>query len=190
MNIYKPEIAELISLVEKKYTKPLHTTTDFEVFSLYLSRECGLSVSTSTLKRLWGYVDYGHTPRIHTLDVLSVYLGYTSFDDFCQWLKTSTVYNSSFFSARKVLARDLAEGAELEIGWSPNRYLRLRYRGDSQFEVIESRQSKLCVGDCFEAVTFLIGQPLFLPYILRNGNRTSPFIAGRNGGLTLLNTLG
>lgn len=189
MNTYKPEIAELLLLVEKKYRKLLRTTTDFDEFSLYLDRQCGINISTSTLKRLWGYVDYGHAPRIHTLDVLSSYLGYGNFAEFCTWLKTSNVYNSSFFSARKVLAKDLPLDSELEIGWSPNRYVRLHYTGDSFFEVVESKQSKLLVGDRFEAVSFLIGQPLFLPYILRDGMRTSPFIAGRNGGLTLLNHL-
>ena len=80
-------------------------------------------------------------------------------------------------------------GSVVEIGWSPNRYLRLSYKGDAWFEVLEAKQSKLKEGDCFEATSFLMGQPLSLPYILRDGIRTLPFIAGRNGGLTLVNCL-
>lgn len=87
------------------------------------------------------------------------------------------------------MTRELSPGSELEIGWSPNRYLRLYYEGGDLFEVKEARQSKLLVGDRFEAVSFLMGQPLFLPYVLRDGVKLSPFIAGRNGGLTLLNGL-
>ena len=34
---------------------------------------------------------------------------------------------------------------------------------------------------------FLLGQPLLLSYIAREGYKTAPFIAGRNGGLTLIN---
>lgn len=189
MNIYKPEIAELLSLVEKKYAKPLQTTTDFEEFSVYLKRTFGCEVSASTLKRMWGYVNDSHTPRTHTLDALAHYIGHEHFEAFCKWLKTSTAYNSSFFTARQVVAQELAPGAEVEIGWSPNRYLRLCYQGDAQFQVVEARQSKLIEGDSFKAASFLMGQPLSLPYVLRNGERTSPFIAGRNGGLTLLNCL-
>lgn len=187
--VYKPEIAELLSLVEKKYTKSLRTTTDFAEFSLYLKRYHGIDISTSTLKRLWGYVEYRNSPRAHTLDLLSQYLGYGLFSDFCRWLKSSSVYNSSFFFAKRVISAELLPDAELEIGWSPNRYLRLRYKGHSLFEVTESRQSKLQAGDCFESSSFFIGQPLLLPYVLRNGTRTTPFVAGRNGGLTLLNRL-
>ncbi|WP_300813183.1 hypothetical protein [uncultured Bacteroides sp.] len=189
MNIYKPEIAELLLQVEKAYKKPLQTSTDFDEFSFYLKSRVHEAVSTSTLKRLWGYVNDTHQPRMQTLDVLARYVGHNSFKQFCTWLKNSTAYNSSFFSAHQILARELQPGSELEVGWSPNRYLRLRYEGSGLFEVQESKQSKLLAGDRFEAVSFLMGQPLFLPYVLRNGVRLSPFIAGRNGGLTLVNGL-
>lgn len=144
----------------------------------------------STLKRLWGYVNDMHTPRMQTLDLLSRFIGFDLFSTFCSYLKSSSAYNSSFFSACQVTASELVPGAEVEIGWSPNRYLRLLYKGKALFEVCEARQSKLQKGDCFETSAFLKGQPLFLPYVLRDGVRTSPFIAGRNGGLTLLNCIG
>lgn len=189
MNIYKPEIAELLLLVEKKYGKALRTTTDFDEFSFYLQKhEFGL-ISTSTLKRLWGYVNDLHKPRMQTLDLLAHYIGFDFFSAFCEYLKQSSAYNSSFFSTHQIMAKELIPGMELEIGWSPNRYLRLVYQGNTIFEVEEAKQSKLQKGDRFETTTFLKGQPLFLSYILRNGVRTSPFIAGRNGGLTLLNCI-
>ena len=189
MNVYKPEIAELLLQVEKAYAKPLNSSTDFEELSIQLKYKLGMSLSSSTLKRLWGYVNDAHSPRPQTLDVLARYLGHADFKDFCMWLKHTTAYNSSFFSAKRILVEDLNPGMEVEIGWSPNRYLRLRYEGNDLFEVKESHQSKLLVGDRFEVVSFMMGQPLFLPYVWRSGERLSSFLAGRNGGLTLLNTL-
>lgn len=186
MNVLKPELTELLRLVEQRYRKTLRTTTDFDEFSLYLKTNMNEVISTSTLKRLWGYVNDLHTPRVHTLDVLARYLGYDNYAAFCLWLKTSTAYNSSFFSARQLLSSELNPGAELEIGWAPNRLIRLRYEGDGCYVVVKSEQSKLQLEDRFVSSSFLLGQPLSLPYILRNGERTSPFIAGRNGGLTLL----
>ena len=189
MDIYKPEISELLRMVEKKYAKPLDTTTDFEEFSYYLKqREVGL-ISASTLKRLWGYVNDLHDPRIITLNMLANYIGYENFKAFCEYLKTSTAYNSSFFTAEQILAKDLEVGSEVEIGWAPNRFLRLLYKGDGLFEVLEAKESKLQVGDCFETASFIKGHPLFLPYVLRDGKRTVAFIAGRNGGLTFIKCL-
>lgn len=188
MEIYKPEIAELLSLVEDKYTKSLRTTTDFDEFSFELKKSLGRSISTSTLKRLWGYVSDAHAPRIGTLDILSQYLGYNNFTAFSKWLKTSVVYNSSFFSTDQILTSTLQVGRTVEIGWSPNRVVRLTYCGENRFEVTDAVHSKLKVGDQFEASCFQIGQPLVLPYILRDGMKTPPFIAGRNGGLTNVHT--
>ena len=189
MNVYKPEIAELLLQVEKAYAKPLNSSTDFEELSIQLKYKLGMSLSSSTLKRLWGYVNDAHSPRPQTLDVLARYLGHADFKDFCMWLKHTTAYNSSFFSAKRILVEDLNPGMEVEIGWSPNRYLRLRYKGDGLFDVREAKESKLVRGDLFQAVSFLMGQPLFLPYVERGGKRLSPFIAGRNGGLTMLNSV-
>lgn len=61
-----PEIEELKILLEQDFGKTLSTTTDFEVFSLYIQKKTNERVSPSTLKRLWGYVSDKHKPRIET----------------------------------------------------------------------------------------------------------------------------
>lgn len=187
MDKQKPEIIELLNAVEKKYGHHLRTTTDFDEFSLHLKSKYNYIVSTSTLKRLWGYVNDAHKPRTQTLDLLCRYIGFDFFSDFCYHLKTSTVYNSSFFSTKQIQTKDLQVGDHVEIGWAPNRYVLLRYEGKNIFQVLEAKESKLQKGDYFETACFLLGQPLLLSYIAREGYKTAPFIAGRNGGLTLIN---
>lgn len=184
-----PEIQELIRLVERKYGKCLNTTTDFEMFSLFLDKNGIGCVSPSTLKRMWGYVNDVRNPRVGTLDVLAMYIGHVSFDVFVDWLKTSPVYNSSFFTAYQIPSSELPVGTMLEIGWSPNRLVRLVYNGGSLYEVVGATNSKLKVGDSFIAGCFIKSLPLYLPYIIRDGSQTSPFIAGRNGGLTCINII-
>ena len=181
-----PEIEELKSLVEQKYGKILATTTDFEEFSLYLEKKTCGTVSPSTLKRLYGYVSDNHKPRMVTLDVLSQYIGHKSYMEFTHWLKTSTKYNSSFFKANQLVSSELQEGTLVSIGWSPNRLLQLRYLGESTYEIEKSENSKLQPGDRFVTGCFIKEQPLFLPYIERGGERTASFVAGRNGGLTVI----
>lgn len=181
-----PEIEELKRLVEGKYERCLNTTTDFEEFSLTLEQYTKRKVSSSTLKRMWGYVSDSHKPRMVTLDTLAQYLGYQNFSIFKDWLKTSIRYNSSFFDANQLASSMLKKGDELRIGWSPNRLLLLNYLGDSTYEVVSAENSKLIVGDRFVTGCFILGQPLYLPYILRKGEKTPSFVAGRNGGLTVI----
>lgn len=184
-----PEIEELKTLVEQKYGKLLGTTTDFEEFSLHLEKVTGHSISASTFKRLYGYVNDDHKPRMATLDVLAQYLDHQNYMAFTQWLKTSTKYNSSFFKANQLVSGDLHKGAHIAIGWSPNRQLELLYLGNSTYEIEKSENSKLQVGDRFVTGCFIKEQPLYLPYIERDGERTASFVAGRNGGLTIINII-
>ena len=181
-----PEIEELKSLVEKKYGRLLSTTTDFEEFSVELKRKLKKEISSSTLKRIWGYVSDTHKTRKFTLDILANYIGHDNFDTYVSWLKTNTRYNSSFFNACQILSSELSVGQLVEIGWRPNRLVVMRYLGSSKFEVIETHNSKLAIGDRFITGCFIKGQPLILPFIERLGVVTSPFVAGRTGGLNLL----
>lgn len=181
-----PEIEELKQLVEQKYTKSLCTTTDFEEFSLYLRIKKGKNISASTLKRIYGYVNDDHKPRMCTLDLLAQYVGYTDFKAFVLWLKYSTKYNSSFFMADQLTSYQLTIGTEIMVGWTPNRMLTLRYEGNSTYVVVRAENSKLMQGDRFVTGCFIMGQPLYLPYIERDGDRTMPFVAGRNGGISVL----
>lgn len=187
MNI--PEIEELKSRVEKKYGRLLSTTTDFEEFSLALNRTIQQSISVSTLKRMWGYVNDTHKTRKFTLDILARYIGYENFDQFVAWLKTNTRYNSSFFNAWQLTSEVLQCGQMVEIGWAPNRLIKLKYLGRSTFEVIASKNSKLMPGDRFVTGCFVMHQPLLVPYIMRDGENTKPFIAGRNSGLNVIKIL-
>ncbi len=181
-----PEIEELKLLVEKKYRRILSTTTDFEEFSMELKRKVSKNISSSTLKRIWGYVNDSHKTRKFTLDILANYIGYENFDSFVSWLKTSTRYNSSFFNACQVVSSELDIGQQIEIGWRPNRLLRLRYLGCSKYEVVEAKNSKIRVGDRFVTGCFIKGQPLILPYLERPEGNTPTFVAGRNSGLNML----
>lgn len=139
-----------------------------------------------TYKRLYGYVGDSHKPRVQTLDTLATYLEFKDYAGFVDWLKTSTRYNSSFFDAGQLVSSDLEPGECVEIGWSPNRVLRLEYLGDSTYRVLESRNSKILADDIFVTGCFIKKSPLFLPYIERNGERTASFVAGRNGGLSIV----
>ena len=179
-----PQIEELKTMIAEKYGKSLCTTTDFEEFSIYLHKDTGKNISSSTLKRLYGYVNDDHKPRVTTLDVLAQYIGYKDFTDFCQWLKTSTKFNSSFFMTQQLISSELDEGDEVSIGWSPNRILQLRYIGESTYEILTAENSKLKAGDKFVAGCFIKEQPLYLPYIEREGHRTPAFVAGRSIALT------
>ncbi|MBO5075020.1 MAG: hypothetical protein J6C35_06915 [Bacteroidales bacterium] len=181
-----PELAYLLTEVEKKYGRRIATTTDFESLSVVIEHQIGELISSSTLKRLWGYVSLNPTPRVATLDVLSRFVGHRDFKAFCNHLKESQIYASNFFTARCQTVAELKPETIVHIGWAPNRLVKLRYMGDYQFVVLESDNSQLQQDDRFELSEIIVGYPLYISRIFRDGAYTPPYVAGHIDGINLL----
>ena len=181
-----PELAYLLDEVEQKYGRRIATTTDFESLSVVIEHQIGEMLSSSTLKRLWGYVSLNPTPRISTLDILSRFTGHKDFKTFCQSLTDSNVFSSTFFTSRYLSVSELKENSKVIVGWDPDRCVEMRYLGDFTFEIEKSVNSKLKIGDRFELSDIILGYPLFITRILRDGEYTPAFVAGQGGGINLL----
>ncbi len=144
---YKTEIPLLLKRVEHKYAKPLATTSDFDAFSNHLNQEYRILLSPSTLKRLWGYVNYFHKPRTTTLDLLANYVGYDHFYEFVKLMENEKGKNKEILFSN--LIEVMNEGECFEVTWNPNCYLLLQYQGNYTCRVIETRNTMLKPGDLF-----------------------------------------
>lgn len=181
-----PELQYLLELVEKQYGRKLSTTTDFESLSVIIEKATGDLLSSSTLKRLYGYVSLNTIPRKTTLDILSRFIGNRDYETFRISLSNDPQFSSRFFSAKTVTTSELKAGDRLRIGWPANRIVTLNYLGNDLFEVETSVNASLVKGDRFRQVSFMKGYPLYLSRILRNGDYTPAYVAGMNSGLNLL----
>ena len=181
-----PELGYLLTEIEKKYGRRVATSTDFECLAADIQDKTKSIISASTLKRMWGYVTLCPQPRIATLDTLSRYLGFASFSAFCEDLAKRNIVESGFFTTRSVAVSDLNTGDRVLIGWAPDRLVALNYLGNFSFEVVESHNSKLMPGDRFELSSIIVGYPLYIARILRGGEYTPSYAAGKNGGINIL----
>ena len=181
-----PELQYLLELVEKQYGRKLSTTTDFESLSVIIEKATGDLLSSSTLKRLYGYVSLNTVPRKTTLDILSRFIGNRDYETFRISLSNDPQFSSRFFSAKAVTTSELKAGDRLRIGWPTNRIVTLNYLGDDLFEVDTSVNASLVKGDRFRQVSFMKGYPLYLSRILRDGDYTPAYVAGMNSGLNLI----
>lgn len=79
---------QLRAAVESTIGRALKTPKDFDALSESVFEKTHERISASTLRRFWGYQhDAAAAPRVSTLDILSRFVGYDSWDDFCK--KTS-----------------------------------------------------------------------------------------------------
>lgn len=68
----------------KKFGKTLDSPTDYDNLFIDIQNKTGETVSSTTLKRIYGYIKPTTIPRPSTLSILARYVGYSGWSDFCQ----------------------------------------------------------------------------------------------------------
>lgn len=84
------DLAVCLELIERKLgwgNSADWATQDFEKLNDLISRETGVSLSITTLKRIWGKVRYESAPTLSTLNALACFLKYESWHAFRQRTK-------------------------------------------------------------------------------------------------------
>ena len=179
-----PYIRELLS---KRCAHAIHNPSDCEFLSLDIQSKTGIRIGATTLKRLLGFVSDERQPHASTLDLIANYLGYTSW----QQLALEDMKGNSGFdtSDEEIRSANLEIGNKVEIQYSPGRIVVLEYLGDSRFQVINSQNSKLRIGDFVYIQNFILQHPLFISSVIREGHDLGQFTAGRISGLSSLKVL-
>ena len=184
MPVNPQHITLLRQLVEESAGHAVATSNDFIFLSGEIQGRLKETLSASTLKRLWGYVDGYASVRTSTLDILARFNGFPDWETFVSdYCEVESVQSSHRVVGKSLYAKDLNIGARVRIAWNPNRRCVLEYLGDSLFEVTESVNAKLKTGDRFLCQRFTLNQPLYVEYLSKDGN-TELFVMGNKGGLT------
>lgn len=177
------EIILLRTMVEESVARKMKAPADFQFLTGVIQERCKETLAVSTLKRLWGYVDGYDTTRFSTLSILARCVGFRDWDDFLQnhnriGESSQPVIGCAFYASEFTVEQ------LVRITWAPDRRVVLQYLGDESFEVVESENSKLKIGDTFHCSCFIIGEPLYLDNFVRDGQPPMLFVVGNKGGLT------
>lgn len=183
MNKYSPEIISLRQDIEKEVKRQIKTPYDFEFLSGVIWERLHESISPTTLKRLWGYIDGADTTRRSTLCLLSNFLGHNDWEAYLNHLKMCEDEESNDFNGSGVRSEALIAGQEVEVTWLPNRRCTFKYLGQNTYMVTQSHNAKLQIGDTFQAMCFLEGHPMYLDNLLRDGEEPTSYVAGAKKGI-------
>ncbi len=176
-----PEISELKQQIEESVGRKMKTSNDFTFLSGAIWERIHENLSTSTLKRLWGYVDGPDKTRNSTLDILSRFLGFNDWDGFINHICQNS--GSDQVQTEHIKTDDLSVGDLISVSWKPNRRCTFRYLGDYRFIVDHAENSKLKAGDTFRCGLFILGEPLYLNDLVQGNNPPVAFVVGNKDGL-------
>lgn len=156
---------------------------DFDRLCVQLPAETGESLSVSTVKRIWGYVPGYATVRLSTLNILSQFVGFRDWQDFCQSLIDPD--GSSFPDGDVVAMSALQVGDCVEVTWSPGRRIVAQYLGQGRLRVVENLRSRLVVGSTFSCNGIVNGEQLTLTQVeLPGADCALTYMCGKHGGVT------
>ncbi|HTE27886.1 hypothetical protein [Flavitalea sp.] len=88
------EISTCLHLIEQKIgwgSCANWATQDFGRLSEMIATETGVSLSVSTLKRIWGRVKYDSAPTLSTLNALATFLSYENWHVYKQQIRAKPV---------------------------------------------------------------------------------------------------
>ena len=170
----------LIKEIENAVGRKMKTPRDFDRLSGMIFERTRERLSPTTLKRLFGYLDEGVSPRRFTLDVLSRFLGYK---DYAGFLAGSGEAQSGIVAGERLSAVDLPTGRMLRLTWLPDRMCTVRHLGGGRFEVVTAENTKLCVGDTFSCSLFVRHEPLYLDNLVHCGGVPAAYVAGKRDGI-------
>ncbi len=181
-----PEIIKLKQMVEDSIPRKIKTPADFVYLSGVIFERCGETISETTLKRIWGYIEGYDTTRFHTLSILARFVGYNDWDDFVRENVIDPNEQSEEIMQKCIYTKNLKAGDKIYYTWNPDRECLVEYLGDNVFKVLESKNSKVIENDTFVTAFFIEGQPLYLDDLTRDGETYAMFVVGKNGGLKIV----
>ena len=183
MESREQEIVRLRLAVEQTAGRKMRTNRDFELLAKSICEKTKAKISPTTLKRIWGYLDYQSAPRSSTLNVLARFIGYSDYDAFCQASDDGLLPSNPIVGRHINVQQSLVGNDEVTLTWAPDRVCRIRYLGNLQFQVIQSQNTRLQPGDYFQCSLIVEGEPLYLSNLLQNGRMATNYVCGKRGGI-------
>ena len=181
----KTGLQALVQTTNIKWGYTPKTPTEFNDLGIDIKKKTGYSISLSSLKRLWGYVDYKSFPSPNTLNILARYNDFEDWEDFLKnYDGAPTGETSEYLSNSVVDAESLNIGDVLRIEWEDEKSCELEYLSEHRFRVISSSNIKLQAEDTFIMHSVCVGLPFFAADIHRDNETIPGYVGAKNNGIT------
>lgn len=182
----------IITDIEESIGHKVQTPKEFDSLSARMTSRTGQYISSTTLRRLWGYNREDVQPRRTTFNILAKFLGYADYDDYL--LKTASgrpeIESNPILARNLDVNQDLREGDTITLRWFPDRECIVRYCGKHLFEILESKNTRLVVGTIFRCGLLIENEPLYINIVSQPGIKRADitYVCGKKNGITFEKT--
>lgn len=175
-------LSEIIkNKIEEKSEMKIRYSRDCEVLSEKIHQHCNTRLSPSTLRRLFGFVKGTGAVRAHTLDVVSNYVGYSTWDELIE------SFNETKRKEKPIQELDLLKvkkGTKVVYTHSKNAEVQFTALSKGEFIVDAATNSLLKSGDKFKAEIMKLHHPFFVTEVLTKNKKIGRLVEGRVSGIS------
>ncbi len=165
------------------------TPSDFNALSTMIRCKTKDTISLSSIKRIWGYVNYGSFPSATTLNILARFNDYKNWEEYMLGnLSGDECETSEFISDYMVNVALLPVGETLKVVWGKDKWCKMVSLPDARFKVTGSENIKLQPGDIFSLHTLCVGLPFYAFDIHRGTERIAGYIGAKENGILEIQT--
>lgn len=176
-------IERLCSEIEVALQRKMRTPKDFEFLHGYIFTHRHQFVSTTTLKRVWGYVAEDVQPRIGTLDILARLLCYRDWESYCAGSRSEELPSAPAMGKQLSVGAGLSVGDRIRLTWQPGRVCDVEYMGNSKFRVVASQNTRLRAGNTFRCSLIIEGEPLYIDRLQQENLPPIAYVCGKRQGV-------
>lgn len=180
----KTALKNLIKITNRNVGFTPSTPSDFNALSMMIKCKTKDSISLSSIKRLWGYVNYESFPSPTTLNILARFNGYDNWEEYLiDNISTDESEASEFFSDYMINVSSLSAGENIRVAWSEDKWCLIECLSDSRFKVVDSNNIKLKAGDTLGLHTICVGLPFYAFDIKRGDEVIAGYIGAKENGI-------
>lgn len=171
--------------IEQALGKELHTPKEFEMLRERIYERLHILISTTTLKRVWGYLDEGVQNRQGTLDILARFIGFQNYEEYKANAATyrHERQSSPVMSRKLNVAEDLKKGDRIRLIWHPDRICETTYLGELTFRVDNSSNTRIKKEDTFQCSLLIEGEPLYIDNLIQESRPPVAYVCGKKSGI-------
>ena len=184
----KPEKNKIKKLIDSKFGK-ISTPIDYDTTGghydlgieadIYL--KTGEKISGSTFERLVGLTgDSKIGVRKSTLEILIKYIDFKDFKQLSRYLEYSINYYNK--SEKEIQLDNLYKRHIIKIEYGVNKFIKIRFIASNEFEVIDSRNTKIERSDKLVIVKLEVEEEIICDNVLRKRNKKMISLGGYKSG--------
>jgi len=176
--------------VEKKFGAKIKYGKDCKNLSSAIEKDLanhtqGNKVSHITLKRAFDIICHNGKHSEYTLDILSRYVGWGSWNEAIT--KTRGLLSSNLHNIDVIISANLDKGQIVKLVYYPERKLKLFYEGENLYKVLEVSAGKLREGDLLTILRIELNLEFVCEKVVRNEKDFGEYISNTKGsGVVLL----